>query len=194
MKKNDTILDFTSLLDVTLIVIFFFVLFSHLENEDNKAKTNEKVQELEVAIQEAETREMEAESAKNALEEELQLVTYANERNGSNVSEILKFSRSQNLKIILDMQSDSWTIRVTGSSGAVEYLDNKEDITEDLISSMEKLGYSSGKTIFCDFVYDGAVGGSRSAYQTIRDSLDEISKIYKFMYISETDLSMGKVQ
>ena len=36
MKKRDVILDFTSLLDVTLIVIFFFVLFSHLDSEENK--------------------------------------------------------------------------------------------------------------------------------------------------------------
>ena len=34
MKKRDVILDFTSLLDVTLIVIFFFVIFSHLDTED----------------------------------------------------------------------------------------------------------------------------------------------------------------
>ena len=57
MKKRDVILDFTSLLDVTLIVIFFFVLFSHLDSQENKARTDAKVQELELEIKEAEDRE-----------------------------------------------------------------------------------------------------------------------------------------
>ena len=63
MKKRDVILDFTSLLDVTLIVIFFFVIFSHLDTEDNRAKTEAKVAELETAIEEAEEREAAASGA-----------------------------------------------------------------------------------------------------------------------------------
>ena len=71
MKKRDVILDFTSLLDVTLIVIFFFVLFSHLDSQENKARTDAKVQELEVAIQEAEDRESEADALAKQLENEI---------------------------------------------------------------------------------------------------------------------------
>ena len=38
MKKRNVILDFTSLLDVTLIVIFFFVMFSYLDIKENRVK------------------------------------------------------------------------------------------------------------------------------------------------------------
>ena len=71
MKKRDVILDFTSLLDVTLIVIFFFVIFSHLDTEDNRAKTEAKVAELETAIEEAEEREASAEELITQLEKEI---------------------------------------------------------------------------------------------------------------------------
>ena len=36
MNKREIILDFTSLLDVIMIILFFFILFSHLETEDAK--------------------------------------------------------------------------------------------------------------------------------------------------------------
>ncbi|MGO5020539.1 hypothetical protein ACTQ32_12145 [Roseburia faecis] len=74
MRKRDIVLDFTSLLDVTLIVIFFFVLFSHLDEQENKARTESKVQELEVAIQEAEDRESEADKLIEQLENEIAIV------------------------------------------------------------------------------------------------------------------------
>ena len=42
MKKKDILLDFTSLLDVTLILIFFFVIFSHLDNVQSTAQIEDK--------------------------------------------------------------------------------------------------------------------------------------------------------
>ena len=102
MKKRDVILDFTSLLDVTLIVIFFFVLFSHLDEQENKARTDAKVQEMQVAIQEAEDRESDANELVNQLEEELGIVQEYSDRQASNVSEMLEFNKSENIKIILD--------------------------------------------------------------------------------------------
>ena len=112
MKKRDVILDFTSLLDVTLIVIFFFVLFSHLDSQENKNRTDTKVQELEIAIQNAEAREEEANELAKQLESEISIVKEYSDRQASNVSEMLEFNRSENVKIILDMNSDDWSVRV----------------------------------------------------------------------------------
>jgi len=54
MKKREILLDFTSLLDVVLIMLFFFILFGSLDVEQAKtsaqekeAEYNEKVNELE---------------------------------------------------------------------------------------------------------------------------------------------------
>ena len=95
MKKRDIILDFTSLLDVTLIVIFFFVLFSHLDGQANKARTDEKIQELETAVQQAETREAKALELEEKLQKEIATVKESNKRQGSNINELISFIRSR---------------------------------------------------------------------------------------------------
>ena len=38
MKNKDIVIDFTSLLDVTLIIIFFFIMFSTFDTDNEKKK------------------------------------------------------------------------------------------------------------------------------------------------------------
>ena len=128
MKKRDVILDFTSLLDVTLIVIFFFVLFSHLDSEENKTRTDAKMQELEIAIQEAEDREEKASALGEQLENEISIVKEYSDRQGSNVSEILEFNRSENVKMILDMTSENWSVRVIKGDSVISTVVKKSTI------------------------------------------------------------------
>lgn len=191
MKKRDLILDFTSLLDVTLIVIFFFVLFSHLDSQENKARTDEKIQEYEVAIQEAEDREAIADGLFAQLEEELEIVRTSDERRANNVSEILEYNRNENLKIILDMKESSWGIRIIRKEEVIAYIEKSNSIGSDIIKAMEDSGYGVDQTIFCDFVFDGSEPGTASAYRMISSGLSEASAQYKYLYISETDLSVG---
>ena len=53
-KTKDIIIDFTSLLDVTMIILFFFILFSFKETEQVKSQSNEAVERAETMMQEAE--------------------------------------------------------------------------------------------------------------------------------------------
>ena len=192
MKKKDILLDFTSLLDVTLIVIFFFVLFSHLDSQENKARTDEKIEEMEISIQEADEARAQYEELSAQLEQEIETVREANERVGNNVSEILDYNRNQNLKIILDMKTSGWGLRVIHDEEMVAYLEKSNTLAADLISAMETAGYDVEQTVFCDFVFDGTTAGTRSAYRDITACLDEVHAKYKYMYISETDLSIGE--
>ena len=112
MKKRDIILDFTSLLDITLIVIFFFVLFSHLDSEENKAITEAKVKELEIAIEKADAKEANAAELVEQLEQEIRIVREVDERQAANVEELLSYQKSGNIKMILVMQENGWILRV----------------------------------------------------------------------------------
>ena len=189
MKRRDIILDFTSLLDVTLILIFFFVVFGHLDSEENRIRTDKKIMELNTAVMEAELREEEADRLADKLEDEIRLVTEASERNGSNVSELLSYNRNQNLKIILDMKEEGWAIRMIVDEDVTAEIDGKENLTEDMMKFITDAGYDTGDTILCDLIYDGSMAGSRLAYKTITDGLNELSEQYRYLYISETDLS-----
>ena len=191
MRKSDIILDFTSLLDVTLIIIFFFVLFSHIDKEENKARTDDKIHKLDIAIEEAKVSQDEAQELSDKLEEEIRLVTDASERNGKNISGMLDFNRNHNLKILLDMKNVGWTIRIIRNEEIIAYLQGKEDMTDEILGVMEKSGYDREDPVLCDFVYDGSVGGTRAAYKAIMNGLDGVKKEYKYFYISETNMSIG---
>lgn len=143
MKKRDVILDFTSLLDVTLIVIFFFVIFSHLDTEDNRARTAAKEAELETAIEEAEEREAGAEELIAQLEKEIEIVRASDERRASNIEEMLEYGKSGNIKIILVMQDNGWTIRINCKEAAVTEIDSSADIGEELLKAIQMTGYEA---------------------------------------------------
>ena len=192
MKKRDIILDFTPLLDVTLIIIFFFVIFSNLDSQANKARTDAKEKELAEAVQQAESREASAKELEEQLQREIDSLKESDSRRGSNASEILYFKRSDNIKIILDIEDDSWNARVVGKNEIMATITEKDSIGEKLLQVLNDAGYSNDDTVFCDFVFDGSKPGSFSAYRRLKDELSAIQKNYKYLYISETDLSIGE--
>lgn len=191
MKRRNIILDFTSLLDVTLIVIFFFVIFSNLDSQANKARTDEKIHELEIAVQQAENRETSAKKLEEQLKEEIASVKETNIRGGSNASEILEFNNDENIKIVLDMESGSWSARIICNKQLMETVNKGDSFSEKLNQALSAAGYTKNDTIFCDFVFDGSEPGSHSAYRMIGSGLNSVRTDYRYLYVSETDLSIG---
>ena len=192
MKKRDIILDFTSLLDVTLIVIFFFVLFSHLDGQANKARTDEKIQELETAVQQAETREAKAKELEENLQKDLNTVKESNKRQGANINEIISFRSSDNLKLLLDVESDSWKVRIIKNNEMIDMISDSDSFDEKLMKAFEDAGLTNDNTILCDFVYNGEIPGTHAAYKKVKNGLAAVQHDYNFLYISETDLSIGE--
>lgn len=192
MKRRDVILDFTSLLDVTLIVIFFFVIFSNLDSQANKARTDAKVQELDAAVQQAENRETNAKELEEQLQKDIDTVKESDVRRGANTKEILVFNKDENVKIILDMESGSWSARIISNQEVMDTVRQGDLVSEKLQQVLNSVGYSNSDTIFCDFVFDGSEPGSYSAYRVIEDGLKAVQADYKYLYVSETDLSTGE--
>ncbi len=194
MKKREPVLDFTSLLDVTLIIIFFFVLFSHLDDEENKNRTDAVIREYQAAMQEAEKRETEADGLKQQLEQELSVVREYSDKKADEISEILEFNKSGNLKLILDVDEadpTKWKLRaIRGAS--VHFMEGSPEIGTELIELLETLGYEQDVTMFCDLVFDGNAPGTLTAYKILSLNLNEVRKKYPHLYTSETDLSIGE--
>lgn len=53
MKKRQINLDFTSLLDVIMIILFFFIIFSSLETDSLKKDLEDKQQQVSAELEEA---------------------------------------------------------------------------------------------------------------------------------------------
>ncbi|MBO4457399.1 MAG: hypothetical protein J5802_06755 [Butyrivibrio sp.] len=191
MKRREIFLDFTSLLDVTLIVIFFFVLFSHLDSQANQARTDEKVQELDVAIQQAEARESSAEELEQQLQKEMEILSRSNNRQGENSKEIVNFFLGDNIKIIMETDSDSWYVQIVKDGELQTTVSPGDDFSVKLRSAFKNAGYVPENTILCELIYDGSKKGTNSAYNEVKDGLSEIMGEYNHLYVSETDLSVG---
>ena len=192
MKKKDIVLDFTSLLDVTLIVIFFFVLFSNLEEQENKNLMKKRIYELEVATQNAKNKEAIADELIKQFEEEMDILKASSSRYSSNIAELVNFNRSENLKIILSMNGVDWTAKLVVGDDVVSEIKDENDFGEELRKTLEYIGYDTESTIFCDFVFDGKLPGTAKAYRRIKEGFMDISYDYKYFYVSETDLSVGE--
>lgn len=192
MRKRDVILDFTSLLDVTLIIIFFFVLFSHFESEENKAATEAKMNELEVAVQEAEDREAVANDIIEQLEKEISLVRDSNERQASNIEEMIEYGRSGNIKILLKMRETGGIIQICSKNEVIKEIGLESAVGNEILNAIKTAGYGVDDTVFCDFVFNGSEPGTASAYRKITKGFDEVKDTFNHLYYSETDLSVGE--
>lgn len=192
MKKKDILLDFTSLLDVTLILIFFFVIFSHFDNVQSTAQIEDKESKLESQINDAAERESQAQELKEQLEYEIGIVQDADDRAKDNVEEILEFTKGTNLKLILVMQDGKWTLVVSSKNEVISRIAAGDDVEARLADALESADYAYGDTILCDFVYNGSQAGTVSAYRKITKAMEAIQEEYKYLYYSETDLSVGE--
>lgn len=193
MKKRDVLLDFTSLLDVTLIIIFFFVIFSHFENEQNQALVDEKVKEMNESIEEANEAVEEANKKSEQLEKEIEIVREESERRAENIKEIANYNNSGNIKILLDMISNKeWKIRILHSDELIEEVYYSEDLEGGIVDAFEKSGYDENMTIFCEFVYSGNIAGTRKSYERVILAFENVQKQYKYIYVSKTNLSTGE--
>ncbi len=194
MTRKDLLLDFTSLLDVTLIVIFFFVLFSHLDSEQMREETDRKLREYDTAIAAAQDSRQTADTLAQELADELSRIREAEGRQGENLEEMRDFDRSLNLKVFLDMKEGGWVLRIVRDQELKAVLTGHDDMAEDLLDAFEAAGYDREQTVFCDFVYDGSAGGTRAAYRAVKNGFREVISSYRFLYISETNLSVGSDQ
>lgn len=198
MKSKDIFLDFTPLLDVTLILLFFFLLFSTFEMEEVQAKLDTQIEAVEEQLEAAEDRMKEADSRYAEandlvaqLEEDLAIVENANNRQASNIEALMEFNRGANIKLILSIDNGNANLRVFQGDTLIATTSPENNLTEIICTSLEEAGYSNEDTVLCEFIFDGSQAGTTVAYRHIKQNLLYVKGTYKFFYYSETDLSIG---
>ena len=140
MKRKDVVLDFTPLLDVTLILLFFFLLFSTFEVESAKAELNNQVEAAEKQMQEANSKYEEANALAEQLKEDLEIVENASNRQASNIEALLEFNRGANVKLILSMKDGNATVKISQKNKkAVEELFDADQIEQKIFSDRKSV-------------------------------------------------------
>lgn len=200
MEKRAILLDFTSLLDITMLILFFFVLFSHVETENERAALQEKQEQVQEILGEAEQRLEEADEKVNAAkekeafaEEKLEEAELAEERAGQNVDGIAEFSRNTNIRVHLQMMEEgNWSIMLyQGNEFFLEIAKNSAQNMADAFSDgINAAGYDIEDTLLCEFVFNGTEFGTNSAYHVVDNMFALLKDEYRHFFYSTIDLSV----
>ena len=186
-KKKDLFLDFTSLLDVMMLVLFFFILFSQGRVDSAKQKMEEEKtaanQRAEAIIATAESEIEEARKSKFLSEQQIQEnmelkkqlehdIDVVNQVTSQEANAIVAFNSGNNLKFILQsFGSDAGPATLIvllnkeeiGRSIVARDTDTEEDIAKSvspgkLAGWMTAHGIQKDSVVMCDFIYDSSVG------------------------------------
>ena len=187
-RMREIILDFTPLLDVTLIILFYFILFSHMGAAEAQQRAENAVQQAHAAQAAAEAEVQQAAEMQQQAARQLEALAEA-EGNQAAVAEALElFADGKNLKLRLRAQAGKWSLSVMQGAELLGKITDQSP--EDALSVLLRdAGWSKEQVILCEFVYTASEAGSKKAYDDIDDTLDRIREEFPHLYISETDLS-----
>ena len=168
MKHKDVILDFTSLLDVILIILFFFVLYSTFDAEKQiEAKSAEYEAQYEQKLE------------KLKDDEELLI----EERNNiQKREEELKEEWQLSALRKNPLTKDDETI---GTILSGEY----DDLPDEIYSIIKQAGFNENEVLIITFVYDGSVIGTHRLYLDITEAFRVIQESRKNVYLNTINTS-----
>ena len=194
-RRREIILDFTALLDIIMIILFFFILFSHFEAVEAKKKMENAQSTADAQIADAELRKREAEKliAEATAAEKKALDAYnrlagEGERSTQNYDALKAFEDGSHLRLYLTGTAGAWNVLFM-QGGVSEIAPIGDDLAAAFQTTFETLGYTSNSTILCEFTFDGEARNSRNAYYLVHDIINGMRKQYPYLYISEFDES-----
>ncbi len=183
MRRKEILLDFTSLVDIVLIILFFFILFSHFEVESAK-------NDLERQLAEAARAEQAAEEAREQYESDRRILQDTSARTADVAREITAFANSVNLRLVLRTDGVRWTLEVLRGEDSFALLAPGDRTNERLREAVTSAGCTPEDTILCVFVYEGDRPGSYTSYRIVSSAISALRTAYPYLYVSEIDLSI----
>jgi biopolymer transport protein ExbD len=186
MKVREIILDFTSLLDVIMIILFFFILFSTFEIETATNEANQTKIEYEAKSEEAEKERKKYEVERDKL---LNL-----DKNAVKNQEALSaYNDNQVLSINLVEKIDSEGLYINILRGDDKLLEIKYESSlnynKEITDIIESSNYKSDDVIICNLIYNGDNIGSAEAVEKIEKAVNNVQNEYKNFYFAAINIS-----
>lgn len=186
MKVREIILDFTSLLDVIMIILFFFILFSTFEIETATNEANQTKIEYEAKSEEAEKERKKYEVERDKL---LNL-----DKNAVKNQEALSaYNDNQVLSINLVEKIDSEGLYINILRGDDKLLEIKYESSmnynKEIADIIESSNYKADDVIICNLIYNGDNIGSAEAVEKIEKAVNNVQNEYKNFYFAAINIS-----
>ncbi|MBR5683750.1 MAG: hypothetical protein IKW96_10860 [Ruminococcus sp.] len=181
MKIREIILDFTSLLDVIMIILFFFVLYSTIDTE--KAANQAKEAEASYNALIEEQHELNDEASK-----ELERIKAADKNSAANQKALNAFDKGDFFTFTLDVvdKSDNWTLDIKLGNKQLGMIDSHEtsDVKASVREVLQKSALSDDDAYICILSFDGEQFGTARAVRVINEAIESIQREYPNLYFS----------
>lgn len=192
MRKHKISLDFTSLLDIMMIILFFFLINFKFSADESKAEAAAEVENANIRAEQLEEDrrrfEEEKEEWKKEAEREIDKLREADKNAAENAQALYDFQNGRILKIALDMTSRSdWEITVySGETPIGEILsENSENISGGIVDILDSGGFQREDVIIGIFMYDPTNTGSGSIPEEFIPQIKEVRGVYENFYCAE---------
>ena len=190
MKIREIILDFTSLLDVTMIILFFFLLYSSIDIED----ASEKAKAAENSYTEMqEENEKEQQEWQEKASQEWERILAADSNAAANQEALSAYNEGSGLAFNLHEveRGDIWSLSILAGNKKLDEIssDDKYKLKERLKECIKKAGYESDDVIIATFTYDGSSYGTEKAVPLIENAVINVQRDYKGLYFTSINIS-----
>jgi len=200
MKIKELILDFTPLLDITMILLFWFILSSHdqavtiqQEADEKTAEASSLSQELEEQI---ELSRQEMEEWRIEAQQELDIIREADSDAADNMQALLDHLEGKSIVMDLEIQSAAdWRLSVRsgdtvlGTAGSENGMSitapgTHNELSKEIVSILKGSGADPSQSMICTVLYDGDSLYSGRAKAALESALTDVRRTYKKMYCS----------
>lgn len=189
MKLREIILDFTSLLDVIMIILFWFIL--NYRQEMN-TKMEQAEQTAANAVAAAEQQMEDADKLSQQAEEALAALSDESKVQSSNVAALLEFSKGENVNVALVTEEEGWHLDIYKAGSRIGRITDRKSqrIGLELNQILSAAGYEPEATILCVFSYDSTAPGTRAAYEAVTTAFQQIKTGNRHFYYTEVDSAL----
>lgn len=190
--KSKISLDFTSLLDITMIILFFFLINFKFSVDGIREEADRQAEAVAAQSEklEADKREFEKEKAElqRTVETELQNIREADEKAADNIEALINFKNGDVIDISLDIKERSeWEMtfsRGTAVLGTISS-DDGRNVRDWIVTMLNREGFKSEDVIIGVFKYNKNNYGSRFA-EDIYTEARGADYIFKNFYLANS--------
>lgn len=195
MNKRQINLDFTSLLDIIMVILFFFIIFGKLQTgkiEEREKNVSEQEKKVSTQIAEAEIMYDNAAKKEKEAQEKLDEAEAAEERSGENADALADLNHNKNLKAYLNMVDNSeWILKLYCDDECISDINKTGyvSVANSIKSTIGDIGISTDDSVIIEMIYDSSQPGTNKASKLLNQAFDELRKDYKHLFLSEIDSS-----
>ena len=195
MKKRDLVLDFTSLLDVIMIILFFFIMFSHFDMKENY---DTKEQKLEQEKEVYNAKEQELEQEKNKVEKRLEELKHLDETKALNQEALWDLEDGQMLEFIIesnkvDDNSLKLVLTIRKDEKELAQMEIKENMSDEIKSILDREGYDKKSYIFGTIYFNGETDGTNEAVKNVENTVKLVRAEYTNFYTKMFNISKTNI-